>query len=84
MLTETTWTDEHTKNAIRFWEEYQAAHDVSAKVGQTVGIDPMTGEVWFGKSALDIVDERDAAGKTSPLYFVRVGKEYYVRKGGRA
>lgn len=76
-------TDEDVARAEEIWEEYQKAHDVSDRKGQAAGIDPHTGEVWFGESALDIVDQREAQGLDSPLFFVRVGYPAYWRKGGR-
>lgn len=79
----TEWTDEDTARAMKFWDDYQAAHDVSSLRGQTAGIDPETGRVWFGESLADIVDQMEALGARRPLYFVRIGKDYYYRKGGR-
>lgn len=52
-------------------------------MGKTAGIDPTTGRVWFGEDISDIVDQMDAENAFTPLYFVRVGHDYYERKGGR-
>ena len=79
----TTWTDADTAEAKKIWEHYQQEHDVSNRRGQAVGIDPQTGEVWFGKSAVDIVVERQNLGLTSLLFFERVGFRTYLRKGAR-
>lgn len=79
----TTWTDADTAVAKQIWEQYQQEHDVSNRRGQAVGIDPQTGEVWFGKSAVDIVVERQNLGLTSLLFFERVGFRTYLRKGAR-
>jgi hypothetical protein len=65
------------------WAEYQKQHDVSARNGQAVGIDPNSGRIWFGESIVDISRQLDAEGIHTPLYFVRVGHDYYYRKGGR-
>ena len=81
METAPPWTDADTERAKEIWAEYQRTHDVSDRIGQAVGIDPMSGRVWFGESAVDIVHQRDAEGLTSPLFFVRVGYDYYQRKG---
>lgn len=77
------WTDADTQRAKDVWEAYQQTHDLTDRKGQTAGIDPRTGEVWIGESALDIVAERDAHGLGSPLFFVRIGYPTYLRKGGR-
>lgn len=77
------WTDEDTERAQGFWEEYQRTHDVSDRIGQAAGIDPKTGRVWFGESGLEIADQRAAEGLTDPVYLVRVGYDYYYRKGHR-
>lgn len=76
----TAWTDEDTANAKQIWAEYQRRHDLSARAGQTAGIDPKTGRVWFGESIADIVSQRDAEGLDSPLRFERVGSAVYYRK----
>jgi len=40
-------------------------------------------KIWFGDSALEIVEKREIEGLTSPLFFERVGYEAYLWKGGR-
>ena len=50
--------------------------------GQAAGIDPVSGRIWFGESATDIWQQMEAEGIDIPLYYVRVGYDYYVRKGG--
>ena len=77
------WTDEQIAAAKKVWKEYQKAHDVSERQGQAAGIDPDTGDVWFGADIIDIVDQRKAMGLSSPLYFVRIGFPTYYSKGGR-
>ena len=83
MSATTNWSAADTQRAIEIWREYQAAHDVTDRVGQTAGIEPETGRVWFGVSAQDIARQMDSAGGQHPFYAVRVGSEHYVRKGGR-
>jgi hypothetical protein len=78
-----TWTSEDTQTARRIWQEYQKTHDLTDRVGKAAGIDPKTGEVWLGESALDIVRQRKEKGFDSPLFFERVGSATYLRKGGR-
>jgi len=78
-----TWTDADTANAKRIWGDYQRTHDVSAHQGQAVGIDPASGRVWLGDSAKDIVLQLEAEGLRAPLFFLRVGHDYYGRKGAR-
>jgi hypothetical protein len=82
-MSATTWKSGDTERAEAHWAKYVASHDVTALLGQTAGIDPDSGRVWFGESALDIVTQLDAANEFRPLYFVRVGKDYYLRKGSR-
>lgn len=83
MATTSTWTTADTETARQIWQDYQKAHDLSDRIGEAAGIDPKTGEVWFGESALDIVEQRRAKGLTSPLLFERIGYPTYLRKGGR-
>ena len=78
-----TWTEDDSARARRFWAEYQQQHDVSDRIGQAVGIDPDTGRVWFGESGIDIRRQQEAEGESKPLYVLRVGYDYYLRKGRR-
>jgi hypothetical protein len=78
------WTPSDTKRAQEIWAEYEAQNDLSSRKGQAAGIDPVSGRIWFGESASDIVAQMDSAGEFRPLYFVRVGKDWYVRKGARS
>ncbi len=50
-------------------------------MGQTAGIDPVSGRVWFGSSAKDIVAQMEAEGVSVPFYFIRIGFDFYLRKG---
>jgi hypothetical protein len=77
------WTDADTVRACQLWEEYQRRNDVASRVGQTAGIDPDSGRVWFGDSAADIWQQRQSEGIDAPFYCVRVGRDYYLRKGRR-
>jgi hypothetical protein len=70
------------EKAQQIWTEYQKQHDVSNRKGQSVGIDPISGRVWFGERALDIAGQMRAEGIDRPFYCVRVGRSYYLRKGG--
>lgn len=78
-----TWTEDDSARARQFWAEYQQQHDVSDRIGQAVGIDPDTGRVWFGESGIDIRRQQEAEGESKPLYDLRVGYDYYLRKGRR-
>lgn len=51
-------------------------------MGQTVGIDPISGRLWFGESATDVVQKMKREGVEATLYCLRVGRDYYVHKGG--
>jgi hypothetical protein len=78
-----SFTDSELTEAKRIWEEYQANHDLSDRIGQAAGIDPHSGQVWIGKSAIEIVEQRRKRQLDSPLFFERVGYPTYLRKGGR-
>jgi hypothetical protein len=82
-VTVSNWTEADSKKAQEIWSEYRQEHDVSARVGQTAGIDPANGRIWFGESVQDVIAQRDADGSAAPLFLVRVGSETYYRKGGR-
>ena len=70
--------------AKRIWAEYEQTHDLTGHEPQeAVGIDPKTGEVFFGQSAKDITLRLLAERRNRPLYFRRVGSPYYGRKGRR-
>ena len=75
------WTEADSVKAKQIWAEYQQQHDLSDRVGQTAGIDPDSGRIWFGESIRDLASKRDAEGLNSPLFFERVGSETYFRKG---
>ena len=77
------WTEADSSKCKQIWAEYQKQHDITERIGQTAGIDPKSGKVWFGNSALEIVNKRETEGLTSPLFFQRVGYEAYLWKGRR-
>lgn len=77
------WTEADSHRAKHIWAEYQKQHDITERIGQTAGIDPKSERIWFGESALEIVQKRLVEGLTSPLFFERVGDTAYLRKGGR-
>lgn len=76
-------TEADAQRAEALWAEYQRSHDVSDRIGETVGIEPETGAMWFGESIIDVADQRDNAGVHRPLHFIRVGFKTYFRKGRR-
>jgi hypothetical protein len=82
-MTVSNWTEADSNRAQEIWSEYQQRHDLSDRVGQTAGIDPASGSVWFGDSIQDVIAQRDADGTAVPLFFMRVGSPAYYRKGGR-
>ena len=83
MMPVSNWNDADTALAQQIWDQYQQRHDLSGRKGQTAGINPASGEVWFGESIEDIVIQLDTTGVSTPLYYVRVGFDSYLRKGGR-
>lgn len=76
------WTEPDSNRAQVIWSEYLKHHELSEKVGQTAGIDPASGRIWFGESIQDVIAQRDADGIQAPLFFMRVGSATYYRKGG--
>ena len=48
-----SWTEVDSRNAERIWAEYQKQHDITERIGQTAGIDPKSGQIWFGDSAIE-------------------------------
>ena len=79
----TAWTEADMIRAKEIWAEYLKKHDISGREGQAAGIDPESGRIWFGGSALETVENMKAAGIDRPLFFVRVGYDHYLRKGSR-
>ena len=77
------WSEADTNRANEIWASYQQRNDVSGKTGETAGIDPASGAIWFGDSIQDVVAQRDAQGSSAPLFFVRIGSAAYYRKGCR-
>ena len=77
-----TWTEADTQRAMEIWREYQRHHDVSGLHGKAVGIDTVSGHVWFGETASDVADAARAEDvDTSNMLGIRVGYDYYQRKG---
>ena len=56
-------------------------YSTTSRIGQRAGIDPVSGRIWFGAAAKDIVAQIEVEGVATPLYFVRVGTDHYLRKG---
>lgn len=71
------------QRAEEVWAEYCASHDMSALQDKAAAIEPQSKRVWIGNSALELRDQIRAAGVEAPVYLVRVGSDYYLRKGGR-
>ena len=82
-MTNANATPVDTVRARAIWVQYQCEHDVSKHLGQAVGIDPVSERIWFGTKALDIARQMRAEGIDRPFYCVRVGADFYGRKGGR-
>lgn len=72
-----------TDRARAIWADYQKDHDITALLEKAVGIEPISGRIWFGESGLDIREQMLCEGIDAPFYCVRVGHEYYLRKGTR-
>ena len=80
-MTVSNWTEADSNRAQKIWSEYQQHHDVSERVGQTAGIEPVSGRIWFGDSIQELIAQRDVDGIAAPLFFIRVGSPTYYRKG---
>ena len=80
-MTVSNWTQADSNRAQEIWSDYEQHRDLSEKAGQTAGIDPASGRIWFGQSIQDVIAQRDAAASEAPLFFVRVGSAIYYRKG---
>ncbi len=76
-------SEAQTAEALRRWSEYQKVHDLTDLQGMTAGIDPDSGRIWLGESIRDVVRQMRADGLDAPLQFMRVGSDYYFRKGIR-
>src|SRR5688572_13495136 len=74
-------TGEDIERAEAVWTEYVRSHDISDRTAWTAGIDPESGRIWFGESILDVMAQQDVEGVDAPLLFIRVGSDYYFRKG---
>lgn len=81
-MTASSMTDVDVERAKKIWAAYCATQDVSALTGKTAGIEPVSGRIWFGESAIDIDRKKRADGIDAPVYCVLVGFDYYLRKGG--
>jgi hypothetical protein len=75
-------SDVDIDEATRIWAEYERTHDLTGREHEAVGIDPKTGEIFFGDSAKAIAVRLIAEGTHRPLFFRRVGSPFYRRKGG--
>jgi hypothetical protein len=83
MATVADWKPGYTERAQEVWAEYQRTHDVADQKGRAAGVDPVSGRVWIGDDAEDIHAQLQTEKLDIPLYFVRIGYDYYYRKGGR-
>jgi hypothetical protein len=76
-MTGSHWTEADSNRAQEIWSEYQQQHDLTERAGQSAGIDPGSGCIWFGESIQDVIAHRDADGSEAPLFFIRVGSATY-------
>jgi hypothetical protein len=75
------WTVEDRRRARQIWEQYQQQHDLTERKGETAGIDPRSGEVWLGRSIIEISNQRREVGSVGALFFERIGYPAHTRKG---
>jgi len=76
-------SDFDVEKAKVVWAEYQRTHDLSERTGEAVGVDPTTGELFFGRGAGEIIDKLRAEGRFRFLMFWRIGYPCYSRARGR-
>ena len=81
-MVDSNWTQSDSAKAQAIWADYQRQNDLTEQIGKTVGIDPVSGQVWLGDSIQAVVAQRNLDGIDSPLFFERVGSATYYRKGG--
>lgn len=79
----TKMTEAETEQALHIWEEFRRQNDLSERKGQAVGIEPISGRIWFGETARDIRGQLDAEGIDRPFLCARVGASAYLVKKGR-
>ena len=77
---QTPLTKADIAEAKHIWEAYQRNHDLTELRGQAAWIDPKTGEVWIGKSAVAICLERQKQWLYSLLFFERIGFATYLKQ----
>ena len=75
------WPEGHTARALEIWADYCRDHEITHLIGSTVGIEPESAKLWFGESATDVAKKKLAEGIEAPIYCLRVGRDYYLRKG---
>src|ERR1700683_5282168 len=66
-MTGSNWTEADSNRAKQIWSDYEHHYALSEKAGQTAGIDPASGRIWFGESIQDVIAQRDAASSEAPL-----------------
>ena len=69
--------------AKRIWVEFERTNDLSGREHLAVGIDPDTGEVFLGESAIEISTRLRREGTFRPLYYRWVNDPSYFHKGAR-
>jgi hypothetical protein len=82
-MTTAIWKPEYTVRAQQIWKLFQQQHDLTDQRGKVAAIDPESGRVWIGDSGVDIAQKMQAEGVNAPVYLVRIGSDYFLRKGRR-
>ncbi len=76
-----TWKPEYTVRAQQIWADFLSKHDLSSKRGEIAAIDPQSERVWIGCSGVDVAQQMQAEGVSTPVFLIRVGYDHFVRKG---
>jgi hypothetical protein len=75
-----SWKPDDSVRAQQIWENFQQQHGLSDLRGKVAAIDPESGRVWIGDSGVDVAQKMLAEGVYVPVYLVRIGSEYFLRK----
>ena len=79
----TAWKPEYTAKALQIWDAYQQQHDLSKLNGKVAAIEPHSERIWIGNSGVDVAAQMQSEGIETPVYLIRIGSNYYIRKGRR-
>ena len=71
--------EEFIERAKQIYRDRLAATLEPEHIGEIVAIAPETGDYFLGTNEIDASHRAREAGRTGPLYFLRVGSDYTYR-----